>query len=59
MTPICLQVPYPCKVLHSYDAADKTQVTCVAYYAIRCNYTNANGAAKWSAKHDSGFHLAL
>ena len=46
MTPTCLQVPYPCRILHSYVAADKTHKTCVAYYALRCD-----GAAKWSAKH--------
>ena len=35
--------------------AHKTQIkkTCVAYYALRCDYvyTNADGAAKWPAKH--------
>ena len=51
MTPTCLQVPYPCRILHSYVAADKTHKTCVAYYALRCDYANADGAAKWSAKH--------
>ena len=35
----------------SYVAADKTHKTCVAYYALRCDYANADGAAKWSAKH--------